>query len=480
MIRGLLILILFAVFESKAQSTFIKTQGFLGNKISGTGLITEYDNHYYFSFALSDIGTIPTEYVIAKYDTLGNFLSKKTIGMNLYDPSSKKTQMADDTTFYTHFLKYSSRRSIAVVQKNSLAGTFLWNTSTSVYIEDFIGKDDSLYAVGTDTNLNGKAQQAIFAINPLNGLLSQKMYFTDLAEFKVATADSAFKVMEITALDSSLFVLFNRIADSAKYVYEFDQKLNYKNHFEIAQDAFRFLDNDKFIIVSHQWMAPGLINKGRAEVYSPKGQQLWSFEKQKDNLNFLFAVNSAIVHKEKLILITHNFDKAKSQSWQDAYFVDYYGNEKLKFKLESSTYSPSIVEVVPIKTGFLMQPYFTDYNTHIVKTDTCFNAKSDKYPQWALNFPECGKLTNGQDEFEKIEQRNISVYPNPSQSVVNISTSINGDLDMEVFSLNGQSLNQQQFEKSTQVDVSNLPSGIYFLQIKGEGILETRKIIVNH
>ncbi|MCB0482085.1 MAG: T9SS type A sorting domain-containing protein [Flavobacteriales bacterium] len=480
MMRSLLLITVLLSMQAKAQNTFIKTQGFGGNKIGGAGLVTEYDNHYYFSFALSDIGTIPTEYVVAKYDTLGNFLSKKTIGNGLHDPTLRKTQMDGDTMFYKQFQKYSSARSISIIQKNSIEGNFKWNTSTSIYVEDFIGHSDSLFAVGKDTNSNGWMQQAIYSINPETGTVSQKNYFTEISEFKVDSADSAFKVIEITALDSSIFVLFHRKSDSAKFVYEFDLKLNYKNHFEIAKDAFRFLNNDKFLIVSHQWMAPGLMNKGRAEVYSLSGGQLWTFEKQKENLDYLFSIRQAIVLKNKLILVAHNFDKDIRQAWQDVYFLDYSGNELRKFKLESGTYNPSIRTIAPINNGFLINDDYTDYDDLILKTDTCFNAKSDKYPQWLLEFPDCGALNSNINNLSPSNERITNVYPNPTSSNFSFVSNSNQTLNYTFMNLNGQILLEGNFENKTHLDVSNLSDGIYFLQLKGEGILETRKVVVQH
>ncbi|MGB0391959.1 MAG: T9SS type A sorting domain-containing protein [Salibacteraceae bacterium] len=74
----------------------------------------------------------------------------------------------------------------------------------------------------------------------------------------------------------------------------------------------------------------------------------------------------------------------------------------------------------------------------------------------------------------------LSIYPNPSHSSLTISIEASNKIEYSLQNLNGQVISSDSFEKETVLDVSNLSSGLYFLQIQGEGILETRKIIVSH
>ena len=74
----------------------------------------------------------------------------------------------------------------------------------------------------------------------------------------------------------------------------------------------------------------------------------------------------------------------------------------------------------------------------------------------------------------------LSIYPNPSHSSLTISIEASNKIEYSLQNLNGQIISSDSFEKETVLDVSNLSSGLYFLQLQGEGILETRKIIVSH
>jgi hypothetical protein len=72
----------------------------------------------------------------------------------------------------------------------------------------------------------------------------------------------------------------------------------------------------------------------------------------------------------------------------------------------------------------------------------------------------------------------MNIYPNPTHSTFNISTTQIGLLQYTLHSPNGQVVGNGSFEESTQVDVSQLPVGLYFLQVQGEGVLERRKVVI--
>ncbi len=75
-----------------------------------------------------------------------------------------------------------------------------------------------------------------------------------------------------------------------------------------------------------------------------------------------------------------------------------------------------------------------------------------------------------------VPQSKISIYPNPVSTHITIETPFQGQLT--ILNLQGQELlNQQITEPKTQVDISTLPSGIYFVRVTGEGIVKVGKII---
>ncbi len=79
------------------------------------------------------------------------------------------------------------------------------------------------------------------------------------------------------------------------------------------------------------------------------------------------------------------------------------------------------------------------------------------------------------------ELRNeLDIFPNPTNNLLNIISSEDSDLTFNLTNLNGEILISGKVQPSSKVDVSDMPNGIYFLQIQGKGTLETRKIIVSH
>jgi hypothetical protein len=75
---------------------------------------------------------------------------------------------------------------------------------------------------------------------------------------------------------------------------------------------------------------------------------------------------------------------------------------------------------------------------------------------------------------------NLTIFPNPTYSFFTISSTQLGALGYTLHSPNGQMVGNGSFEESTQVYVSQLPVGLYFLQMQGERVLERRKVVVGH
>ena len=65
----------------------------------------------------------------------------------------------------------------------------------------------------------------------------------------------------------------------------------------------------------------------------------------------------------------------------------------------------------------------------------------------------------------------ISIYPNPTDAVFGISTTVQNDFfEVKVIDLTGKTLNINSFVNSSQdqIDVSKLPSGVYIVEIKNQ------------
>ena len=79
-----------------------------------------------------------------------------------------------------------------------------------------------------------------------------------------------------------------------------------------------------------------------------------------------------------------------------------------------------------------------------------------------------------------IEQNNISIYPNPTSSILNILSEDKAVDKIEVFAVNGQKVIELCSQELQKLDVTELPSGIYFLNLYCQNVkIKTHKFIKN-
>jgi hypothetical protein len=79
-----------------------------------------------------------------------------------------------------------------------------------------------------------------------------------------------------------------------------------------------------------------------------------------------------------------------------------------------------------------------------------------------------------------IDVTNVYVYPNPTTGVVKIDFNIFEETKLTVYNITGQKLFTKTVnDKTTTIDLSNLSNGVYYLQVKNEGGVNTEKIILN-
>ena len=72
----------------------------------------------------------------------------------------------------------------------------------------------------------------------------------------------------------------------------------------------------------------------------------------------------------------------------------------------------------------------------------------------------------------------ISIYPNPSNSILTIETGISDHYNIEITCLNGQMMYKTEMEGTTyQLDLSSFQKGVYFITIRSKDFVTTRKII---
>lgn len=80
------------------------------------------------------------------------------------------------------------------------------------------------------------------------------------------------------------------------------------------------------------------------------------------------------------------------------------------------------------------------------------------------------------------ESKDLTVYPNPSDGLVNISSKgYSGETDLNVYSITGKKVFEKQYENmsaKTNLDLSNLSAGVYLMKIKNDQETSVRKIVI--
>ena len=94
-----------------------------------------------------------------------------------------------------------------------------------------------------------------------------------------------------------------------------------------------------------------------------------------------------------------------------------------------------------------------------------------------LKFFNEAQLTPASVENHELEGI-ISIYPNPTSSLLNIRAKQPGMYNVEISSLNGQLVLHKELEgTSHQLDISSFQKGVYFISISSKDFVNTRKIV---
>ena len=70
-------------------------------------------------------------------------------------------------------------------------------------------------------------------------------------------------------------------------------------------------------------------------------------------------------------------------------------------------------------------------------------------------------------DIKKIEENNISIYPNPAKNIINIKidSRLYGIDNIEIYNISGKCVISTSIENYNKIDISNLKQGIYFVRI---------------
>lgn len=99
---------------------------------------------------------------------------------------------------------------------------------------------------------------------------------------------------------------------------------------------------------------------------------------------------------------------------------------------------------------------------------------------WFGTYGGASKLVEGVSAIEETALNNLmDIYPNPTTGIITIELSQTANESvLAIININGQELLKQQIKANkTQIDISNLKSGVYFAKIINENTGEVRKIV---
>jgi hypothetical protein len=74
--------------------------------------------------------------------------------------------------------------------------------------------------------------------------------------------------------------------------------------------------------------------------------------------------------------------------------------------------------------------------------------------------------------------KQIEIFPNPTDSFININADLNGRKELTVLNISGQiAMKDSFFAKKKTLDLSSLPAGIYFVKLTSKDGIVTQRII---
>jgi len=167
----------------------------------------------------------------------------------------------------------------------------------------------------------------------------------------------------------------------------------------------------------------------------------------------------------------YKYDANQNLKTYITYMSDFMGGWENNYKYEytvNTAYSSNDI-LLPNNIDFSQQAFLnevTQMSYYEYSTDWILSSQKDYYySQVVVSIVEPNTLE-------------ITLYPNPSRNNINIVTTEADNATMQIINNLGQIVMQQSLtQNTTQVDISGLKSGIYFVNIKTKDGSVTKKIM---
>jgi hypothetical protein len=109
--------------------------------------------------------------------------------------------------------------------------------------------------------------------------------------------------------------------------------------------------------------------------------------------------------------------------------------------------------------------YLEIYGIDITDTSLATSIQQANTNLHAKGF-QCNSVLIQTNEKENVLEHTFSIYPNPTTSVLNISYPENQAIQVQIFNSMGMLLKEVSFTRKIQVDISDIPCGLYFVRQK--------------
>lgn len=121
-------------------------------------------------------------------------------------------------------------------------------------------------------------------------------------------------------------------------------------------------------------------------------------------------------------------------------------------------------------------PFSTTSSTTPDQMNIIFNCGSQEGTELFIDDVEVVMGGNGISENANVV---FSVSPNPTSDVMTINPTVNGSYGAVLFDMGGKTVWEgSQLNGATQVDVTALSEGVYFLKVTANGLSRTQKVVV--
>lgn len=130
--------------------------------------------------------------------------------------------------------------------------------------------------------------------------------------------------------------------------------------------------------------------------------------------------------------------------------------------------------------GNIEENYFSDIDISSISGEVYFAFKYDtSNGEDATRWTVDSFMIEGEENLSTSSENQLqfSIYPNPSNRILNISIPTATEFSYAIYDLNGKLLQQKQ-NSAAQISIENLANGLYLLQVSAEGKTATQKLIV--